>query len=120
MAIYLRNDVASAINGVLIEMNRIISCTSESVLKSEKGKIFLKTDIQTCINYKFDDDLKQSIHKILMDHCFYSERLSPHGFQKTLLNVMSLANGVQDQSFEVQIFHQVKSCRARLLFVPML
>lgn len=105
MAIYLRNDVASAINGILIEMNRIISCTSESFLKSEKGKILLKTDIQTCINYKFDDDLKQSIHKILMDHCFYSERLSPGGFQKTLLNVMSLANGIEDQSFEVQIFH---------------
>ena len=105
MAIYLRNDVSSAINDVLVEMNRIVSYASESVLKSEKGKILLKTDIQTCVNYKFDDDLKRSIHKILMDHCFYAERLSPGGFQKTLLNVMSLANGVENHSSEVQIFH---------------
>jgi len=105
MAIYLGNDVSSAINDVLIEMNRIVSYASESVLKSEKGKILLKTDIQTCVNYKFDNDLKQSIHKILMDHCFYAERLSPGGFQKTLLNVMSLANGIENHSSEVQIFH---------------
>ena len=105
MAIYLRNDVSSAINDVLVEMNRIVSYASESVLKSEKGKILLKTDIQTCVNYKFDDDLKRSIHKILMDHCFYAERLSPGGFQKTLLNVMSLVNGIENHSSEVQIFH---------------
>jgi hypothetical protein len=105
MAIYLRNDVSSAINDVLIEMNRIVSYASESVLKSEKGKILLKTDIQTCVNYKFDNDIKRSIHKILMDHCFYAERLSPGGFQKTLLNVMSLVNGIENHSSEVQIFH---------------
>ena len=105
MAIYLRNDVSSAINDVLVEMNRIVSYASESVLKSEKGKILLKTDIQTCVNYKFDDDLKRSTHKILMDHCFYAERLSPGGFQKTLLNVMSLVNGIENHSSEVQIFH---------------
>jgi chaperonin GroEL (HSP60 family) len=40
-----------------------------------------------------------------MDHCFYAERLSPGGFQKTLLNVMSLANGIENHSSEVQIFH---------------
>ena len=105
MAVYLRNDVSSAINDVLFEMNRVVSYASESVLKSEKGKILLKTDIQTCVNYKFDDDLKRSIHKILMDHCFYAERLSPGGFQKTLLNVMSLVNGIENHSSEVQIFH---------------
>jgi hypothetical protein len=105
MAIYLRNNVSSAINDVLVEMNRIVSYASESVLKSEKGKILLKTDIQTCVNYKFDNDIKRSIHKILMDHCFYAERLSPGGFQKTLLNVMSLVNGIENHSSEVQIFH---------------
>jgi chaperonin GroEL (HSP60 family) len=40
-----------------------------------------------------------------MDHCFYAERLSPGGFQKTLLNVMSLVNGIENHSSEVQIFH---------------
>jgi len=105
MAIYLRNDVSLAINEILIEMNRIVSYASESVLKNEKGKILLKSDIQTCVNYKFDDDLKRSIHKILIDHCFYAERLSPGGFKKTLLNVMSLVNGIENHSSKFQIFH---------------
>lgn len=105
MAIYLRNDVSSAINEVLIKMNDIVSCASESVLKSEKGKILLKSDIQTCVNYKFDDNLKQSVHKILMDYCFYAEKISPGGFQKTLLNVVSLVNGIENHSSEVQVFH---------------
>lgn len=105
MAIYLRNDISSAINEVLIKMNDIVSCASESVLKSEKGKILLKSDIQTCVNYKFDDNLKQSVHKILMDYCFYAEKISPGGFQKTLLNVVSLVNGIENHSSEVQVFH---------------
>lgn len=105
MAIYLRNDVSSAINDVLIEMNRIVSCASESFLNSEKGKILLKSDIQTCVNYKFDDNLKKSVHKILMDYCFYAERISPGGFQKTLLNVVSLVNGIENHSSEIEIFH---------------
>jgi chaperonin GroEL (HSP60 family) len=105
MAIYLGHDVSSAVKEVLAEVEKIIKSSNESVLNAEKGKVLLKTEIQTCINHRFNDRLKDSIHKILMDHCFYSERLSPGGFRKTLMMISSLLNGSDHQDSEPQVFH---------------
>ena len=105
MAIYLGHEVSSAVKEVLTEMEKITMSSKESVLNAEKGKVLLKTEIQTCINYRFNDRLKDSIHKTLMDHCFYSERLSPGGFRKTLMMISSLLNESKIHDSKHQVFH---------------
>ena len=85
MSVLLRDDVLHAINDVINQLNFIIaSIPNDSSLKSKKEKIELNTDIQTCINYKFKNNLETNIQKILIDYCFKAERFSPGGFKKTL------------------------------------
>ena len=103
MAIYLRSEILSAVNEILNEMN--VNSLMNSVLKNEKGQILLKTDIQTCLNHKFNNSLKTIIHKILMNYCFYAEKISPGGFRKTLMNISTLMSGMENDTFKDYVFH---------------
>ena len=103
MAIYLRSEILSAVNEILNEMN--VNSLMNSVLKNEKGQILLKTDIQTCLNHKFNNSLKTIIHKILMNYCFYAEKISPGGFRKTLMNISTLISGMENNTFKDYVFH---------------
>ena len=105
MAVYFTQDITFATNEVLAEMNKIISSASDTFLKRESEKSLLKADIQICVDHKFKNELKASIHKVLMDYCFYAERLSPGGFKKTLMNVTSLSKGVDIIDSNIQVFH---------------
>jgi chaperonin GroEL (HSP60 family) len=105
MSVALNGDVSAAVHDVINHFDFILSRISNSALKLEKQKVLLKTDIQTCINHDFHDNLKNSIKKILIDHCFLAEKHSPGSFTKTLLNVKKILKDQNLQDFDGQIFH---------------
>lgn len=105
MSVFLKHDVSLAVFDVLSEMQKIVSCENDQFLKTEKSKVLLKTDIQTCINHKFEDNLRSSIHKILIDYCFQAEKISPGGFEKTLKTAAFALNGILQQPYEGLVFH---------------
>ncbi len=84
MHVYLSNDVKFAVEEVIKDLKRIIHVDNNSFLRSEKNKILLKTDIQECINKKYESELKNLIHKIIIEHCFKAENISAGGFFLTL------------------------------------
>jgi len=92
MNVYLGDEVSSAINEVISNMKSVVLSTQNFSLNKEKEKLVLKTSIQNCINYQFSDPLKNTIHKILIEYCFLSEKLSPGGFIETVKHISSLIN----------------------------
>jgi len=84
MSVLLNEDVSKKISFVLEKFQEIIDNTKDSTINFEKNKILFKTDIQTCINYKFNDELESSIKKILIEHAYKAEKISPGGFSKTI------------------------------------
>lgn len=105
MSVLLNEDVSKKIFYVLEKLQDIIDNTKDSTINFEKNKVIFKTDIQTCINYKFEDGLETSIQKMLIDHAYKAEKLSPGGFSKTI----TFSNFIlkkQDFSFDVEsVFH---------------
>lgn len=90
MYVFLGDEIDFAVKDVLSEMEKILETSQDLFYKKDNKKNCLQTKIQTCLNYSFNDSLKQSIHKILMEHCFLAERISPGGFQETLKEVILL------------------------------
>lgn len=84
MSVFLRDDVKLAINEVLNVLCDISTSSKDHVLKNEKNGLALKTPLQICMDYKFDDALRSSIHKVIIEHCFKAETISPGSFIKTL------------------------------------
>lgn len=84
MSVFLRDDVETATKEVLYKLCELSKSSHDHILKSEKNKSVLKTPLQICIEYKFDDALKNAIHKILIEYCFSAESASPGSFVKTL------------------------------------
>jgi chaperonin GroEL (HSP60 family) len=50
------------------------------VLVSVSGGVAVHTRLQTIFNMKFGDDVKRSIHEIIVTHAVAAERLGPGGF----------------------------------------
>jgi len=84
MSVFFADDIRLAVCDVIQDLKNIISIESNSFLQSEKEKVLLKTDIQACVNKKYENELKKLIHKILVDYCFKAESISPGGFYLTL------------------------------------
>jgi chaperonin GroEL (HSP60 family) len=84
MSVYLKSDVASATSEVLNQLCFLAKTAQDSILKTDKNKVLVKTPLQVCSDKKFKDPLKKSIHKIFIDYCFKAETISPGSFVKTL------------------------------------
>jgi hypothetical protein len=96
MSVLLNEEVSLKISYVFKKLKEIIE-NSKSSISFEKEKVFFKTDIQACIDYRFKDSLEESIKKIIIDHAFKAEQLSPGSFKETILVSNSLFDGIKNE-----------------------
>jgi len=101
MSVFFADDIRLSICDVIQDLKNLISIENNSFLQSEKEKILLKTDIQACVNKKYENKLKKLIHKILIDYCFKAESISPGGFYLTLELISK--NIVHNDSFKEEL-----------------
>ena len=96
MSVVLSADVFKAFVDVLEQMSNIISQES-SFVSYEKKKLSLNTEIQVCVNRRYSDELKSTIHKILMDYALKAEKISTGGFSETIKKTKKLLNKRYDK-----------------------
>jgi chaperonin GroEL (HSP60 family) len=90
MSVFLSEEIFNAVDHVLNHTKNILKIENNSLLHNEKNRMLVKTSMQTCINHKFNDDLYNEIYKILIDHCFKAESISPGGFVATIDNITNI------------------------------
>ena len=115
MSVFLSSDISDALNYVLNDLENIISAGQNSFLYPEKNKILLKTDIQVCINKKYENDLKNAIHKVLIDHCFQAEKFSPGGFTKTLELISKNIKNDNDDKKQLVFYPKIEDLESIVL-----
>jgi len=105
MSVFFNEDVSSRILFVLNKSLEIIENSKNHVINFEKDRILSKTDIQTCINYKFEGELETSIQKLLIEHAFKAEKISPGGFKKTIKYCNDLFFNKKHDLFVESVFY---------------
>lgn len=83
MSVFLNEEISLKISYVLKKLKEIVN-NSENSLCRDKNDIRKKSNIQSCLNYEFSDDLQNSIKKILLDYALKAENLSPGSFKETI------------------------------------
>jgi len=104
MSVFLNEEVSSKVSYVLRKLKKVINNSALS-LSLDKEKVSLKTDIQACINQKFSDSLEDSIKKVIVDHAYRAEQLSPGSFKQTILFSNDLIDQINDESKVDISFH---------------
>jgi chaperonin GroEL (HSP60 family) len=105
MSVFLNEEVSLKISYVFKKLKEIIE-NSKNSISSKKEKVLFKTDIQACLNYKFEDALEESIKKIIIDHAFKAEQLSPGSFKETILISNDLLMNENRNEHDVKVsFH---------------
>lgn len=113
MSVFLNEEVSLKISYVLKKLKEVVD-HSEISISLDKEIIRKKTEIQSCLNYDFSDELGNSVKKILLDFALKAEQLSPGSFKETinfcndllLLNKHSISKF--DSSFHPSLNHLKK------------
>ena len=88
MPIFLEKEILESFNDVCKDLRNFLNV--EKVLFLEKNEVLLKTSFQGIFNLKYLDLLKSSIHRLIVEHCILSEKVSPGGFDLTLRKIVNL------------------------------
>ncbi len=87
MTIFLKKEILESFKEVCDDLRNFLN--TEKVLFLEKDQVLLKTSFQGIFNLKYSNQLKLAIHRLIIEHCILSEKISPGGFDFTLHRILN-------------------------------
>jgi len=87
VAIFLKKEILESFKEVCNDLRNFSN--TEKVLFLEKDQVLIKTSFQGIFNLKYSNQLKLAIHRLIVEHCILSEKISPGGFDLTLHKIVS-------------------------------
>jgi chaperonin GroEL (HSP60 family) len=86
VSIFLEKEILESFNIIQNDLRKFLNI--EKVLFLEKDNILLKTSFQGIFNLKYSNSLLTTIHRLIIEHCILSEKISPGGFDLTLNQIV--------------------------------
>lgn len=87
MSVFLKKDIDEAITNVIYTIKNLYK--SNLFLNSSKERIAIKSAFQNFLNFKFENKLENLIYKLILENCFFAEKLAAGAFFATLKNVIN-------------------------------
>lgn len=101
MSVFLKKDIDEATTNVICTIKKLYK--SNLFLNSSKKNVAIKSAFQNFLNLKFENNLESLIYKLILENCFFAEKLAAGGFFATLKNVIDFeakeTNFVDEKTF---------------------